>query len=478
MYLEHFGLSEPPFRITPQSDFFFSGARRGATLEALLYAIRHDEGIIKITGEVGSGKTMLCRVLMERLPAEFVTVYLAHPALSREDMIYTLAEELAIAVPGESRPAHVMRLLQEHLVALYGAGKRVVVLIDEAHAMPAATLEEIRLLSNLETARHKLLKLVLFGQPELDQMLARPDLRQLKDRITQNFRLEPLPDSEMAAYLDFRMRAAGYRGPSVFTAAAIRRLGKASQGLTRRINILADKALLAAFAHGRHQVGPREVAAAIADADFAPLPAHAGVRRLGAGVWGWVSAAVMATLAVSLLWQQGLFSPGAAPSVVTPAPFPAPASPAARPDDAATPAPSPPPVASAPPAGAPVEVLEKNAPLLARLLAESRPWLETIAAERWLIQLYTADEVTEPRRIENFLQQARRAGLDPAELRAYRLQIGEKFRYGIVYGDFASRQEATEAISALPAELKRLRPYPRQAGKLKPAPGAQAANMP
>ena len=164
MYLEHFGLRESPFRITPHTEFFFTGANRGATLEALIYAITHDEGIVKVSGEVGSGKTMLCRMLLERLPEDVDTVYLANPSLSREEILYAIADDLKLSMP-EGRMHAIVRTLQEHLVDIYAAGRKVVIMIDEAHAMPPETLEEIRLLSNLETNRHKLVHIVLFGQP-------------------------------------------------------------------------------------------------------------------------------------------------------------------------------------------------------------------------------------------------------------------------------------------------------------------------
>ena len=267
MYLDHFGLNEPPFRITPHTDFFFGGANRGATLDALLYAIGHDEGIVKVTGEVGSGKTMLCRVLMERLPEYVETIYLANPSLSNDEILFAVADELKIEFAND-RPSRLMRALLDHLIALYAEGRRVVVLIDEAHAMPRETLEEIRLLSNIETNRHKLLQIVLFGQPELDEHLNTAQLRQLMDRITHTFRLEPLAGNDVERYIDFRMRAAGYRGPSVFSAKAIRLIAEASGGLTRRVNILADKSLLAAFASNVHAVTVKEVRRAIRDSEF------------------------------------------------------------------------------------------------------------------------------------------------------------------------------------------------------------------
>ena len=285
MYLEHFGLNEPPFRITPHTDFFFDGADRGATLEALVYAILNDEGIVKVSGEVGSGKTMLCRVLMERLPAQVETIYLTTPSLGRDEILYAIADELRLEF-SQGRMSVALRELQEHLIRLYAEGRRVVVLIDEAHAMPEETLEQVRLLSNLETSRHKLLQIVLFGQPELDEALARPSLRQLKDRITHSFRMRPLSEAEVARYLSFRMRAAGYRGPDVFTPKAVALIARASDGLTRRINILADKSLLSAFSADTHAVTARHARAAIADSEFSPLAprkAPGALPRRGAG---------------------------------------------------------------------------------------------------------------------------------------------------------------------------------------------------
>ncbi len=447
MYLEHYGLAEPPFRITPHTDFFFAGARRGATLEALLYAITHDEGIVKISGEVGSGKTMLCRVLMERLPESVVIVYLANPSLSREDILYALADELGIDMPDHSRAATVMRALQEKLVTLYAEGKQVVVLIDEAHAMPMETLEEIRLLSNLESNRHKLLQLVLFGQPELNETLARADMRQLRERITHNFSLEPLLQEDIAQYLDFRMRAAGYRGPSVFAPEAIKRIAKASAGLTRRINILADKSLLASFANGLHQVGVRETDAAIRDSEFSALPFPVN-RPKHNGAHGplWAAGGVLGTLALLGLWQITARHPiplAAPPPVSAPAPF-----------------------AAAEPAPAASETASTT-PLLDKLLDESRPWLESVPDSRWFVQLFTAIDADNPEQVEAFVTRVRAAGLEMAQVRAYQVSIGKKVRYGIIFGDYVGRKDAAHALDTLPAELKLYRPYLRQAIRLR-----------
>ncbi|GAB1392291.1 hypothetical protein MASR1M60_04540 [Rhodocyclaceae bacterium] len=450
MYLEHYGLTEAPFRITPHTDFFFSGANRGATLEALLYAITHDEGIVKISGEVGSGKTMLCRVLMERLPETVVIIYLANPSLSRDDILYALADELGMTVPEHSRSGAVMRALQETLVKLHAEGRQVVVLIDEAHAMPMETLEEIRLLSNLETNRHKLLQLVLFGQPELNATLMRDDMRQLRERITHNFSLEPLVREDIEKYLDFRMRAAGYKGPNVFAPAAIKLIAQASQGLTRRINILADKALLATFAAGSHQVGIKEARAAIRDSEFSTVQTSSAKSIPLPILWAAGGAAMM--LLIVAAWQALFNSP--------PAPSSAPDNPPAQTQPIAAPAALPPPAAA--------ESAARAATELERALAAGKAWIEQAADQRWFIQLYTIADTQRPDQVEKYLIKAQNAGLPKDRLRAYHAELGPTSRYGIIYGDYDSRQDAVNALNRLPDELKHTRPYVRKAVRLKP----------
>src|SRR3954468_14461970 len=349
MYMEHFGLSEPPFRITPHTDFFFEGGDRGATLEALIYAILHDEGIVKVSGEVGSGKTMLCRVLMERLPAHVETIYLATPSLARDEILRAIADDLDLKLSGD-RTAVALREMQEHLIRLYAAGRRVVVLVDEAHVMPDETLEQVRLLSNLESNRHKLLQMVLFGQPELDATLAKPSLRQLRDRITHSFRMRPLAAPEVTNYVSFRMRAAGYRGPDVFSPKALRLVARASAGLTRRINILCDKALLAAFTESTHAVTDRHARAAVADSEFAavtrvprPMAYAAAALIAGVALGGAVAWGVFANRSdPPALPVQAAVQP-AVQTAMQPAPLPAPAI------EKITEPPPPPPAPAAPP---------------------------------------------------------------------------------------------------------------------------------
>ncbi|MDN2709648.1 AAA family ATPase [Janthinobacterium sp. SUN118] len=299
MYLAHFGLRTAPFGITPDPAFFYPGNTRGELLAALLYAVTQGEGIIKLTGEVGSGKTMLCRMLAERLPAPVDVLYLLNPSLEADEVMHAIAAELGLDTTGHGADA-VLRALHGELIARHAAGCQVVLLAEEAQAMPVATLEALRLLTNLETASHKLLQIVLFGQPELEHTLALPQLRQLKERITHSFTVPRLPPSLLGDYLACRLAAAGRATPLVFTPQALRRLARASQGIVRRINILADKALLAAYADDAQQVAARHLRLAIADSPFGtlgPAPWHAGTLLARALI------AVMLLLAGALLWQ-------------------------------------------------------------------------------------------------------------------------------------------------------------------------------
>lgn len=231
MYIDYFSLARHPFRITPDPDLFFCGGGRGAVLEALAYAITSGEGIVKVVGEVGSGKTMLCRMLALRLPASVEIVYLANPSLSPLDILYAIAFELKLPVERDTERLLVMQLLQEYLLKQHAAGYSVVVFVEEAQGMALETLEEIRLLSNLETHRSKLLQIVLFGQPELDKKLRTRNIRQLRERITHSFYLGAFAAAETRDYLRFRLHAAGCTRPGVFSDGAERLIAKASAGL-------------------------------------------------------------------------------------------------------------------------------------------------------------------------------------------------------------------------------------------------------
>lgn len=272
MYYDYFGLKQPPFKITPDTSLFFPGGDRGAILDALIYAIVSGEGIVKLVGEVGSGKTTLCRMLEKELPENVEIVYLANPSLSPDNILHAIAFELNLKVRPDDSRLKVMNSLQNYLLERHAENKQIVVFVEEAQSMPIATLEEIRLLSNLETAQNKLLQIVIFGQPELDVMISKPEIRQLKERITYSFYLSPFKPDEVKDYINSRLRSCGYRSVELFNEKAIKLISKYSNGLLRRINILADKALLASYADNVNTVTVKHVKLAAGETEFVNTP--------------------------------------------------------------------------------------------------------------------------------------------------------------------------------------------------------------
>jgi type II secretory pathway predicted ATPase ExeA len=473
MYLQHFGLREAPFRITPHTEFFFSGANRGATLEALMYAITAGEGMVKVTGEVGSGKTMLCRVLMERLPGQIETIYLAVPSLTRDEMLAAIAVDLGIDTAG-ANTTRLVRALQERLIEIHSEGRSVVALIDEAHAMPLSTLEEIRLLSNLETEKDKLLQIVLFGQPELDAHLALPNMRQLKERITHSFSLAPLPAREVSDYVRFRLRAAGYHGPDLFGPEALRIIADASEGLTRRINIYADKTLLAAFAAGTHTVTADHARAAVTDTQIVMARRESPRRLAGVAALG-IAAGVAIGFALAHFVSPP--SPGAAvaasaaprgpqaqPAAAAAASTPIPAGPLGGTGSAALPpaaaATSPLQVASVR-VTAPPPAAEKSAPRdpVGRRVAAGRELLAGTSGPRYAVQLMVTD-ARERAYLESYLAEAAR-NLEAEKLYLVPQGTSEAPRLGLIFGTFGERDEALAALELLPTHLRQFRPYVR-----------------
>lgn len=276
MYLNHFGLREFPFSITPDTSFVCSLQGHQEALNTLLVALNGGEGFVKISGEVGTGKTLLCRRLLQSLDAGWVTAYLPNPNLDGDTLLRALAEEFGVEDFAGLDQYHLLRRVNLALLGFARAKKRVVVCIDEAQAMPIETLEALRLLSNLETEKRKLVQIVLFGQPELDAKLRRPEVRQLLQRIAFHYRLGVLKKSELELYLAHRLRVAGFRGEALFSPAALRALHRASGGTPRLINILAHKTLLAAFGEGRQTIRRHHVRLAARDTE--------GARRTG---WFW-----------------------------------------------------------------------------------------------------------------------------------------------------------------------------------------------
>ena len=292
MYEAHFGLRELPFGITPDTSFFFGSPRSQEALNTLLVAARGGEGFIKITGEVGTGKTLLCRKFMATLGEDFITAYIPNPYLEPRTLMLALADELELSFEREVDQHQLLKTITHHLLRLAGQDKRVLLCIDEAQALPLETMEALRLLTNLETEKRKLLQIVLFGQPELNRKLESESIRQLAQRITFHYHLGPLGRDDLDYYIAHRLRVAGHDGARLFSGGAIARLYRASGGIPRLVNILAHKALMLCYGQGRQQVGSAHVAAAARDTLAAKGRA-----------WPWLAAVgTVGALAAGLAW--------------------------------------------------------------------------------------------------------------------------------------------------------------------------------
>ncbi len=292
MYGTHFGLQELPFTITPDTSFFFAHSSHQEALNTLLVAARSGEGFMKVTGEVGTGKTLLCRKFMGSLDhREFVTAYIPNPYLQPMTLLFAVADEIGIKYPQHINQHQLLKLLNRYLIDAYAEGKRVLVCLDESQAIPLETLESLRLLSNLETERRKLLQVVLFGQPELNARLDNPAIRQLKQRVSFACQLSPLSLSEVEFYISHRLAVAGYRGPRLFAHKVVKQIYRASRGIPRLVNILAHKSLMAAFGEGARTVAERHVRMAVADTESTQ-----GVRGVKAKLLRYLTA--LAPLAV------------------------------------------------------------------------------------------------------------------------------------------------------------------------------------
>lgn len=254
MYQQFFGFKSLPFKITPDERVFFAGAHRQEMLDALLYSIERGEGIITVIGEVGIGKTTLARVLSNRFSDCFAIISIFTPNVSPLDMLRLIAQEAQLNPPASAGKVELMQLIRAYCLDLHQQGKRFLLLVDEAQTMLIETIEELRLLSNMQVDDVKLVQVLLFGQPELDRMLNSPELRQVKDRVVFQIHIEPFSRDELADYLAFRLQQAGYQGQHFFSTAVVDAIYRKSQGYARAVNRLADQALMAAFAEQTHQV--------------------------------------------------------------------------------------------------------------------------------------------------------------------------------------------------------------------------------
>jgi len=286
MYLEHFGLREAPFSLTPDTSFFFACSSYQEALNTLLVAARNGEGFIKITGEVGSGKTLLCRKFLAALnqgrqsttligtqdpnipavpAARFITAYIPNPYLEPRALLLALVEEFRLPIGKDADQHHLLKALTGTLLECARNGPRVLVCLDEAQAMPLESIEVLRLLTNLETEKRKLLQVVLFGQPELDEHLSHHSVRQLRQRISFQYDLKGLRNDELERYLRHRLAVAGYAGETLFTKRAVSKLQRITGGTPRLVNIVAHKALMLAFSEGLQQVMVKHIRDAAAD---------------------------------------------------------------------------------------------------------------------------------------------------------------------------------------------------------------------
>jgi general secretion pathway protein A len=340
MYLEHFGLLEAPFSLAPDPRYLFLSAQHREALAHLLYGVRSEGGFVQLTGEVGTGKTTVCRCFLEQLPPGTRAAVILNPSLTAEELLATICDEFEIPRPeGPPSLKASLDLINRFLLDAHAAGERAVLIVDEAQNLDPVVLEQVRLLTNLETSRHKLLQVILMGQPELRATLARPDLRQLAQRITARFHLEPLSREETGAYVRHRLGVAGCH-EELFPPAVIRRLKRLSRGVPRLINILCDRSLLGAYVQGRRQVDRTTLDQAAREV--------AGKSRWEGLPWRSLAIAAGGCLLVAVIW---LAARARRPADQSPPPGPvsAPAPPSDAPVSSAPPAAETPPLPAVPP---------------------------------------------------------------------------------------------------------------------------------
>jgi general secretion pathway protein A len=312
MYRNHFDLSEPPFSIAPDPRFLYMSEKHREGLAHLLFGLQSDCGFVLLTGEVGTGKTTVCRCLLEQIPANTDIAFLLNPKVTVEELLATICEEFDIQSPAGSSNKVLIDRINGYLLENHARGRKSVLIADEAQILGTEVLEQLRLLTNLETNERKLLQILLLGQPELREKLARPELRQLAQRITARYHLEPLAREEIGAYVAHRLEVAGGRR-SLFPPACLKTIHKMSGGIPRLINVLCDRALLGAYVEGKEKVDRKVLRRAAREVfgdeekKWAPL----GWRRFAA-----VAGGAALVVAVLLLWspRSGLLPEGLLPA--------------------------------------------------------------------------------------------------------------------------------------------------------------------
>ncbi|MGC4027344.1 MAG: AAA family ATPase [Steroidobacteraceae bacterium] len=321
MYLTFYGLAEKPFAITPDPRYLFLGGQHAEALAHLVYGITEAGGFIQLTGEVGTGKTTIIRSLLSKQPENAEIALILNPRMNATEFLLTICEELGILVPDDAIGSvkELVDILNRYLLRAHASGRRVVLVVDEAQNLPPELLEQVRLLTNLETETQKLLQIILIGQPELREVLARNDLRQLAQRITGRYHLEPLTQKESAAYVKHRLRIAGATS-DLFTPGALRELHRASGGVPRLLNIIGDRALLGGYSEDRHQVSASMVRKAAGEVFDRRLFARWLPWALGAGTVFVVAGALLTGWALYARTQRAAPAPAiTAPRSAAPA---------------------------------------------------------------------------------------------------------------------------------------------------------------
>lgn len=267
MYLYHFGLRELPFTLTPNTNFFLGLEPHNEALAVLITALKTGEGFIKVVGEVGTGKTLMCRKLLNEIPEHFVTAYIPNPYLKPDELRRAVAVELGVKQAQRMSLQLLTQRIQTRLLELHNQGHSVVLILDEAQALPAESLEALRLFTNLETETRKLLQVVLFAQPELDERLAEKAFRQLKQRITFSYKLRAMTAVEVEHYIQHRLQVAGYKGLNLFDRALAKEIAKVTKGIPRLVNILCHKVLMLGYGEGSYQLTKKHLRNAIQDTE-------------------------------------------------------------------------------------------------------------------------------------------------------------------------------------------------------------------
>ncbi len=267
MYLYHFGLGELPFTLTPNTNFYMPMAMHDEALAVLSTALQTGEGFIKVVGEVGTGKTLLCRKLLNDIPDHFVTAYIPNPYLNPDELRRAVAVELGVKQAQRMSVQLLTQRIQARLLELHGQGHSVVLILDEAQALPEDSLEALRLFTNLETETRKLLQVVLFAQPELDVRLAKTEFRQLRQRITFAYKLRSMNAYEVQQYIQHRLKVAGYKGAELFPVKICNSITRVSKGIPRLVNILCHKMLMLAYGQGHYKMTMKILKAAVQDTE-------------------------------------------------------------------------------------------------------------------------------------------------------------------------------------------------------------------